>query len=218
MSSISTIIITLPAVPLSSDIEGYLFDASSNNIDAILPIIANNGDSYLISRIDQTSNIVTVYSNALNTINNAASITLSPKQSYRLLAYGTNFYLLGITETGPTGHTGPTGQTGAPSNVTGPTGHTGPTGQTGAPSNVTGPTGPTGPTGQTGAPSNVTGPTGPTGPTGSTGPQSTVTGPTGQTGPAVLATLNITSPTAAVDNNALIYTSSTNTSQSEYRS
>src|SRR4029079_3419288 len=183
MSSIATIIITSPTITLSNNIEGLLFDASSNNIDATLPQIGANGDSYLLSRIDQTANVVTVYADASNTINNTAFITLSPDQSYRILAYGTNFYLLGITETGPTGPTGSTGQTGAPSNVTGPTGPTGSTGPTGQSSDVTGPTGPTGSTGPTGQSSDVTGPTGPTGPTGQTGAPSNETGPTGPTGP-----------------------------------
>ncbi|HSW76965.1 MAG TPA: hypothetical protein VLG50_07955 [Candidatus Saccharimonadales bacterium] len=92
MSSIAIILVTSSG-DLNSDYEAHLLDATNNAITANLPDFAADGDSYLLSRVDTSLNGVTVVAPSGKTINNSSSVAMLPGNKFRVISYGTNYYL-----------------------------------------------------------------------------------------------------------------------------
>ena len=92
MSSIAITLIT-SSQNLDDNYEAHLIDATNNGITVTLPSILADGDSYLLSRTDNSLNGVTVQAQNGETINNSSSISMLPTNKFRIIAYGTNFYL-----------------------------------------------------------------------------------------------------------------------------
>ena len=71
----------------------FLIDASNADITFTLSNIANNGENYMIKRIDNTGNIVTIQGfDSSQTILGQISITLNPFNTVNILSYNSIWY------------------------------------------------------------------------------------------------------------------------------
>jgi len=92
MASISITLLTTSQT-LDGNTEAILIDATNNLVNVTLPAITADGDSYVLSRLDASLNSVGVVADITNTINNSSSIIMLPGDKFRVIAYGTNYYL-----------------------------------------------------------------------------------------------------------------------------
>ncbi len=78
---------------MDGDTEAILINAASNLVNVTLPVIGSDGDSFIFSRVDNSINSVGLIANTGNTINGSSSIVMAPGDKFRVISYGSNFYL-----------------------------------------------------------------------------------------------------------------------------
>lgn len=69
----------------------YLVDATSNNITLTMPQQTGDGPNFLISRIDNSVNTVTIDGNGA-TINGSSTVTLGGQSNVLLVLYSDDWY------------------------------------------------------------------------------------------------------------------------------
>lgn len=73
----------------------FLVDASGGNITLTIPSAAGDGPNFIVSRIDNSTNTVTIISidsGSGITINGSSSVTIGAHQNVRLALYIHNWY------------------------------------------------------------------------------------------------------------------------------
>jgi len=73
---------------LSTLSDVYLIDASGGNITITLPLITADGTQYTLTRIDTTTNTVTIQGTSGQTLNGVASIALFKSSTISLQSFG----------------------------------------------------------------------------------------------------------------------------------
>ena len=91
--TLRSIRIVLLTEAMDNTYDTFLIDASNGDITFTLSNIANNGENYMIKRIDNTGNIVTIQGfDSSQTILGQTSITLNPFNIVNILSYNSIWY------------------------------------------------------------------------------------------------------------------------------
>lgn len=94
-SSMSNLYVTLATASTTCDygFDTYLVDATSGNITLTLPSYTGDGPNIMISRIDSSTNTVTIVAADTGiTVNGASSVSLNSHENVRLVMLQDHWY------------------------------------------------------------------------------------------------------------------------------
>lgn len=79
---------------INFEYDTYLFDATNNNIDVTIPLNPSNGVNFIISRIDNSTNTLTITADSASINNKSDPVVLDKQLNMQLVFYNNNWFTI----------------------------------------------------------------------------------------------------------------------------